>query len=238
MNKPPIFLLIFCLYFLGCEQNQSRHERIEKFESILGEGQSKALNKIVSKFDSHLEKYDYESYSAFLRSFKNPDAQIIIEQIQKNPENQGLWELTKNSQLEQEIRFTLDSIYVLKTEIRQFYHRINDKDTIVWGQKFNPTEPISKPITKEVLDRRISDTQLNIYGNFFEGLAQVQKSDSLIINYLDAKKAVGDISLVLIAGGLLYDEPVNEDYFFKRIVVSEFFLPFIPRDIKIIKKNN
>ena len=52
-------------------------------------------------------------------------------------------------------------------------------------------------------------------------LESIISKDSLIQNYLDARKAAGTISIRLIAGGLLHDLKPDNEYFAKRIIIMQ-----------------
>ncbi|MFW6227657.1 MAG: hypothetical protein ACOC31_06090 [Bacteroidota bacterium] len=57
--------------------------------------------------------------------------------------------------------------------------------------------------------------------NFCAALNSVKQSDSLILNYLNAKKAIGNISPSSLANGMLRHYNENNHYFAKRIFVME-----------------
>jgi hypothetical protein len=56
---------------------------------------------------------------------------------------------------------------------------------------------------------------------FYIALDSIQRSDSLILNYLDAKEAIGNLSSSILASGLLYNLSDNNEYFAKRIFAMD-----------------
>jgi hypothetical protein len=56
---------------------------------------------------------------------------------------------------------------------------------------------------------------------FYLALDSIQQSDSLIIDYLNAKQAVGHISQASLVDGLLSNYDYTTDYFSKRIFIID-----------------
>lgn len=69
--------------------------------------------------------------------------------------------------------------------------------------------------------------EFNLAGKYIFGLINIKSSDPFILEYLNAKMAVGDIPPSLAANGLFQHKTKFEDAIFIRIMVVEFYAYYL-----------
>ena len=75
--------------------------------------------------------------------------------------------------------------------------------------------------------------EFNTFGLYLKGLAEIQDLDTIIRDYCDVKFAAGAISPQLMINGLLrFDEETLEKPYLKMIIIAEFYLFLLEREIK------
>lgn len=127
--------------------------------------------------------------------------------------------------------------YLTKGEVEDFYKSVDTfiikenrvqlyklEDSLVFISELPiPSQYLSynKDAVIEYLNENPS---FNMKGDFIKSLDLIQASDSMVIEYLSAKKAASNIPMSVVIDGLLKEEVDYNDYFVKRIIVVELFL--------------
>jgi hypothetical protein len=209
-----VLTFMFLIFFFSYTHGQNA--RINEFENSLGEIETKYLNELVNDFDLFLnnkykdEEFKFKKYLTEISDSKQPDIWKInkdkLEEMQKTnlfakydsiyPDS--VWHDKKVFNVSYIDLGITNSIAIMNKEIKE-----SNIDSIVNSLK-------SKPRLKE------------IEPSYFQiALESIMTKDSLIQNYLDARKAAGTISIRLIVGGLLHDLEPDNEYFAKRIIIMQ-----------------
>ncbi len=217
MRSLTIILLITSLF--ACNQRTDKtNTPIEKFEKFLGEKEVIYLNEIVDDLDNYLA-YNYPDHQSKFKAYL-----IDISEMNVN----DYWKI--------------DSTKLKKYKESNLFGKY---DTIfpdsVWfnGNTFSIKYPDSGfieeiiPIKRKNEDFNIDSTIKSLkneprvflieQSNYYLAFDSIQKSDSLIITYLEAKEALGNLSPTILVGGLLYFLTESNEYFAKRIFVMDIY---------------
>ncbi|WP_303923380.1 hypothetical protein [Draconibacterium sediminis] len=211
-----ILTIAILVFLFSCTQKKDL--RIIEFENSLGQTETKYLNDLVNDFDSFLNiKYKNEEIK-----FKQYLTEISES---RDPE---IWEIGKDKFEE-----------IQKTNLFAKYDSIFPDSVWYDNKVFNVSYSDSKVgISNSIAFINLENTKTNIDSiinslkteprleeiepSYVQiALETVMADDTLIQNYLDAKKTAGTISIRLIAGGLLHDLKSDDEYFAKRILIME-----------------
>ena len=107
-----------------------------------------------------------------------------------------------------------DSVWIENDLINLKYNELEAIQSII---------PINKPNLDSMMNELKKEPKLSQTspGNFLRALESITQKDSQIVNYLNAKKIEGNISLYMLANGLLSNYKNSFEYFTKRILVME-----------------
>jgi hypothetical protein len=214
-----LIIIVIGIAFFACNQRAEKINRdIKTFEKVLGEQETNYLNEIIGVFDNYLTK----KYPVQDSKFKT-----YLVDISESNINDYL---------------RIDSIKMKKYRESNLFGKY---DTIypdsVWfdGQTFNIKYP-NFDIVEEIIPLKRINEESNIdstinslrieprfllkeQSKFYFALDSIQQSDSLMITYLDAKEAAGNLLPSILAGGLKYYLTKNNEYFAKRIFVMNLY---------------
>lgn len=213
-NLLTIFLI---LSFISCNQEIRKSEsNIRKFEHNIGAKELDYLNEIINDFDNFLAN----NYPDKKSKFKAYLADI--------------------SELKTIKYWKIDSTKMHKYRKSNLFAKYETiyPDTVWYdGQtfsiKFPNTEYIEEiiPIRRKNVDLNIDstinslkhkpETWLIEQSDFYLALNSIQKSDSLIITYLEVKEIAGNLSPTILASGIMYYLTDKNEYFAKRIFVMD-----------------
>jgi hypothetical protein len=207
----PFLILIFFFSF-----TQRKNDRIDEFENALGETETRYLNELVNDFDSFLNE-----------KFKGEEFKFIKYLTEISESNQPeLWKISMDKFVEIQktnlfARYDSifpDSVWYDDKGFNVSYSYMGIRNSITITQKKNQELDVdaiikslkNKPELKEVEP-----------GYFQISLESVMSGNTLIKNYLDAKKTAGTLSIRLVADGLLRELKDENEYFAKRILIME-----------------
>ena len=214
-----IVTLVITIFIFSCNENKKiENELMDKFENILGESETKYLNEIVGDFDSYL-KTKYKDTNS------NSELKQYLRDLSKS-KYPDFWKIDK-MKLDKYLKSNLfakydsiypDSVWFKNNEINIRFNELGITESII------PIKRKNQELNVDSLIISIKKTpKLNeIEPSYFQiALESIMEKDTLILNYIDAKQTAGNISLRLIANGLLYNLSPKKEYFAKRIMIME-----------------
>jgi len=211
-----ILTILILFFFFSC--TQGKNDRVNEFENSLGERETKYLNELVNDFDSFLnkkyknEKFKFKKYLTEISESNQPD----------------IWKIDKNKH--EEIRKTnlfakYDSIYPDSVWYDNNVYNVlySDSDVGITNSiAYINEENKESNIDSIINSLKSKPRHKEIEPSYFQiALESIMTKDSLIQNYLDARKAAGTISIRLVADGLHYGLKPENEYFAKRILIME-----------------
>jgi hypothetical protein len=216
-----ILTITILVFFFSC--TQKKNIRVTEFENSLGKKETKYLNDLVSDFDSFLnikyknEEFEFKQYLIEISESKQPEIWKMnkdkIEKIQKT-----------NLFAKYDSIFP-DSVWYDNKVFNVSYPDLGITNSIALIEKENQNLDIDSIINSLKNKPRLEEIEPSYFQNYLEA---VMNEDTLIQNYLDAKKTAGTISIRLIADGLLRDLKTGNEYFAKRILIMEMNNFLIP----------
>lgn len=209
-----ILTFMFLIFFFSYTHGQNA--RINEFENSLGEIETKYLNELVNDFDLFLnnrykdEEFKFKKYLTEISDSKQPD----IWKINKDK----LVEMQKTNLFAKYDSIYPDTVWHDKKVFIVSYTDLGITNSIAITNKETKESNIDSIINSLKSKPRLKE----IEPSYFQiALESIISKDSLIQNYLDARKAAGTISIRLIAGGLLHDLKPDNEYFAKRIIILQ-----------------
>jgi len=216
-NRLILFFIVGCI-LIGCSQTDKKiqKDKVVKFENHFGKERAILLNEMVEIFDKLLlEEYNCQTQilDCYISFLKDVQDQKKIEFINV-PEKERI-----------RLKARIDStgfrkdIWIFEYEKKQDSTFLDDDIPVTIQEGF------SDSLWNASQDSTVEN---NINGYFLTGLELIQENDSLIIGYVDDLKSANVLSPTISSRGLLYainNYEINE-YFFKRIVVAEYFVLF------------
>lgn len=210
-------LFIISILCMSCSLKQDEHERaIDRFESSVGEPELTYLNEIVAHFDQFLDQ-EYPDENSKLASYltdihnQNRETYWTIDTLDK--------EHYQNSLLfPQFLAIIPDSVWIsginnhsISMNYNCGYLDFSTSSGFEIGENMDSLLYLKKDEIGYVVDKPSKIIQA------FESV----KTDTLILNYLEAKKAAGNIQPSLLANGIKYDLNKTDDYFAKRVLIYD-----------------
>ncbi len=213
LKKIPI---LFYICLVACTQIQTTND-VTKFNELLGVEKAEAFNEAVLSFKEFL-KVNY------------PEIEEENQRI-----NQFLQTLMDTKDFNFNFKFDVEKCARIiekweKSDLRKevWLYGNEDYTSLFWSNTGEELEEEIIPITRnegiEVETVDISKyLDSNSAGLYLYGLSEYAPNDTIIQEYVDMKKAIGDISSKTIAESIKklkikYNEP-----FFMRILVVEFY---------------
>ena len=173
---------------------------------------------MVNDFDSFLnekyknEKFKFKKYLKEISESNPPD----IWKIDKNK----LEEIKKTNLFAKYDSIYPDSVWYDNNVFNVLYSDsgLGITNSIALKNKENKESNIDSIINSLKSKPRLKQIEPSYFQIALESL---MTKDSLIQNYLDARKTAGTISIRLIAGGLLQNLKPDNEYFAKRIIIMQ-----------------
>jgi hypothetical protein len=185
------------------------------FEKLLGVTEAKYLNEIITDFDAYLEtKYPTENsrFKQYLIDIK----ELEIKEAWKIDRAKLLTYRSSNL-FEKYDKVYADSIWFNGTYFKMRYPDESLQEELIplVGKTNSEIDSIITALRDE------PKLLLKESSKFYSALDSIKQADKLIIDFLHAKQAVGDISLTSLADGLLSNYSDTNEYFAKRIFIVD-----------------
>lgn len=213
-------LLLVLLFSLSClNQNE-----IIEFEKAIGEKHSKTLTILVDDFEQNYLAKQYrevsikKAYKKFLEDIKDYKIQ---KRIQATPE---IVNKIKESGFYEELYAITDSVWYNRVD--NMYHTrtkvlLPNGEYKIGGYEssygLNATTDEAETIKKHY-----SLKDRNFYGKYWSALRTVGEHERYIFDYIDINEAMGRTVASNLATGFINSRLDYDDYFVKRIIVTEF----------------
>lgn len=245
-NLLSIFFVAILNLSAICQQND-----LVGFEKFLGDEKIEALNMLETSFDEFLES-NFSNLPTQDKKIKH-----LLKVVKETGDLDTNWKFnsTFNIQVIQKLEESgLRKefwIYGYEEYTPFYYHQFlidsikkenPDTSLTLDSLQFNKIyefdeeiEMIGNPDSVDGMSyQEWSDSLLdfNWRGQFIFAIDKFSKNDSVIMEYLDAKEAAGNISPSLIASGLLYRNSNLDEAFAKRIILMELYYFMIEWDIE------
>lgn len=224
-----INLLIILLLTFSC----SNEKDIAEFERVLGKQNSETLTYLVNEFESDFLKRQYpnlgtkKAYKQFLTELSKGQTDYW-KKISKNSR-----EYLNKSNLRLEIYSVPDSIWIERDPekltlsssdvpmIKMRHKHLMQDGTFGYStseSSFDYREPINED---SIIESRKNWTDINYFGSYTRGLNSISNKSKFLIEYLDIREAAGTLDPILIAEQMLNYKVDLNDYFIKRLIITE-----------------
>ena len=224
-----INIIIILLLTFSC----STKKDISEFEKILGKKNSKTLTYLVNDFESDFLKRQYPNLDT-----KNAYKQFLTELSKGKTEywekiSESSREYLKKSNLRLEIYSVPDSIWIERDPKKMIlsngdipmlqikYKYIKPDGTFGYSlseSSFRYKEPINED---SIIESRKNWIKLNYVGSYTRALNSISNKSQFLTEYLDMRWTAGKIGPRLIADRMLETEIDLDDYFIKRLIITE-----------------
>ena len=211
----------------------SNEKDIAEFEKVLGKENSETLTYLVNDFESDFLKRQYpnldtkRAYKQFLTELSKGETEYW-KKISKSSR-----EHLKESDLRLEIYSVPDSIWIERDpekltlsysdlpmlKIKRKY--LMPDGTLGFStseSSFRYKEPIDED---SIIDSRKNWNGINYVGSYTRALNSISNKSRFLTGYLDMRDAAGTIDPRLIAHRMLESKVDLNDYFIKRLIVTE-----------------
>ncbi|SDS02526.1 hypothetical protein [Winogradskyella sediminis] len=224
-----IYLTIILLLTFSC----SNEKDITEFEKILGKENSETLTYLVNDFESNFLKRQYpnldtkKAYKQFLTELSKGETEYW------NNFSKSSREYLKDSNLRLEIYSVPDSIWI-ERDPEKLTLSFSDVPMLKIKRKylmpdgtfgystsessFRYKEPIDED---SIIESRKNWVDINYVGSYTRALNSIENKSRFLIGYLDMRDAAGTIDPRLIAYRMLDNKVDLNDYFIKRLIVTE-----------------
>lgn len=208
-------IFVFAFLLFSCNGDKKvENEQIKKFETSLGKTETKQLNDIINDFDSFLDKkYKNKNSESRLTQYLEEIAQWNNPEIWKIDDEKLKKYQTSNLFAKYDSIYP-DSVWIEDDMINLKFRELEAVQSII---------PINNTNMDSLVNELKQEPRLNQISpsKFLLALESIAQKDSQLVNYLDSKEIAGNITLYLLANGLLHNHKNNSDYFTKRIFVME-----------------
>ncbi len=221
-----ILLLTASLFLLGCN-NKVDQATIDKFESILGENNSKALSDLVLTFENEIQsKYETESleeaYKLYLKDVIIRPEITTSEWLKQSHKRDSIFQKLQ-CDLFTEIWMKPDSIWIENDFTNTAYYVINannlEYDTLISKSTMhNRTDNIDSLISN---GKKVAD--FNPIGKYIKAFKEIENASKFTKWYFQIKVDAGLMSPYITANAMLEDKADFNDYIIKRIIVIETY---------------
>jgi hypothetical protein len=213
-----IIILIF-ISLLACNQNIEKNDTsIGKFEQILGKQETTYLDEIVADFDNYLAD-NYPDQNSKFEAYLNDVPKLEVGEYWKIDSNK-MKKYRESSLFGKYDTIYPDSVWFDGQTFKIKYPNFNIVEEIIPLKRINEEINIDSTINSLRIEPRFL---LKEEGTLYLALDSVKQSDYLIITYLDAKEAAGNLSLSILANGLKSYLTESNEYFAKRIFAMNMF---------------
>ncbi|PZW42342.1 hypothetical protein LX95_00652 [Mesonia algae] len=224
-----IYLTIILLLTFSC----SNEKDIAEFEKILGKENSETLTYLVNDFESDFLKRLYPNLDT-----KNAYKQFLTELSKGETEywkkiSKSSREYLKDSDLRLEIYSVPDSIWI-ERDPEKLTLSLSDVPMLKIKRKylmpdgtfgystsessFRYREPIYED---SIIESRKNWIGINYVGSYTRALNSIENKSRFLTGYLEMRDAAGTIDPRLIADRMLETKVNLNDYFIKRLIVTE-----------------
>lgn len=229
-------VLIICFLIVNCS---GKDQRFNTFNEILGVEKTSALDRLVSSFQEFLEiNYPEDDLGEKTRMFLFEMERLDNTNWEfEKKKNKDVINLIETSGLRKEMYIYLSEDYKGKYDIYDIFNSPYDDDTTVFELGELHLEDIEEeliPINDSANSRvkteiNIDYTKFNINGDYLYALAKAYSQDTFILEYIDMKLNVGDISHSLVSGGFLsnYNNVELELPIVQRLIAVEIYYPML-----------
>jgi hypothetical protein len=224
-----INLIIILLLTLSC----STKKDISEFEKVLGKENSKTLTYLVNDFESDFLKRQYPHLDT-----KNAYKQFLTELSKGETEywkkiSESSREYLEKSDLRLEIYSVPDSIWIERDPKKMLLSngdipmlKIKRKYLMPDGtfgystseSSFRYKEPMNED---SIIKSRKNWIELNYVGSYTKALNSISNKSQFLTEYLGIRDAAGTIGPRLIADRMLETKIDLDDYFIKRLIITE-----------------
>ncbi|MFI1743211.1 hypothetical protein [Thalassobellus sediminis] len=224
-----INLFIILLLIFSC----SNKKNIAEFEKVLGKENSKTLTYLVNDFESDFLKRQYPNLNT-----KSAYKQFLTELIKEDTEywnkfSKSSRKIFEKSDLRLEVYSVPDSIWIERDpkKLTLSYNgvpmlKIRRKYLLPDGtfgyntseSSFRYKDPIN---VDSIIESRKNWIDINYVGSYSRALNSITNKSDYLTKYLDIREAAGIIHPFIIAGGMLKSKVDFNDYFIKRLIITE-----------------
>ncbi|MCL8008958.1 hypothetical protein M8845_16120 [Gelidibacter japonicus] len=212
----------------------SNQKEITEFEKVLGKENSETLTYLVNDFESDFLKSQYpdlgtkKAYNQFLKELSNGQT----EYRQKISENSR--EYFEKSNLRLEIYSIPDSIWIERDPDKLTFNKNNNPTlnikrkylrpdgTFRYGtsiSSFQYKEPMDEDSI--IIESRKNWNDINYDGRYSRALNAISNKSDFLTEYLKIRDAAGMIDPRFIAERMLESKVDLNDYFIKRLIITE-----------------
>jgi len=228
-KKRFIKVLLLLLLISSC----SNEKDIGKFESILGEENSETLSYLLDDFESDFLKRQYpnldteKAYKQFLTELSKGQTQYwkkisksSREYLEKSNLRLEVYSVPDSIWIERDPeKLTLSSSDVPMLKIKRKYLMPDG----TFGFSISESSFLYKEKINEdsIIESRKKWVDINYVGSYTRALNSISNKSDFLTEYLDMRDAVGTIDPKLIADQMLETKVDLNDYFIKRLIVTE-----------------
>ncbi|MBA6153189.1 hypothetical protein [Gelidibacter maritimus] len=223
-------LLLILILTFGC----SNQKDIKEFEAILGKENSETLTYIVNDFESDVLKRKYpnistkKAYNQFLKELSQNQTEIR-QKVSEDSRN-----LFEKSNLKLEIYSVPDSIWIERDSEKLAINKYNNPTlkikrkylradgTFRYGTSISSLQD-QEPIDEDaiIIESHKNWNELNYDGRYSIALNAIANKSDFLNEYLKVRDASGIIDPKYIAERMLESKVDLNDYFIKRLIITE-----------------
>lgn len=226
---------------------------IQAFNEFIGEEKAKALNASVVSFEQfllknfpHLDSHKARSkeflqtlYTDFSWTFDTESNKEIIELFEKTGLRKEIWIYNHE---DYNPNYNIDGLFPSSEpdsnhNLTTVELNLDSIDEEIIPLRANMDSLAVATRQKELEEIRKNTPYLNLYGEFFYGLAKHTPKDTLIQSYILNQLREGVISPAIIASSFLTKAVDHDDPFIKRILVVQYYFDLIRWDVRSKKKD-
>jgi len=220
-----VISFITTLLSCGISETPNTKDNLSRFNKFLGPKKAEVFNQGVNSFDIFL-----------LLNYPNIDSekrtQVFLEQLlityTTNPDSSWTFDTESNKEL-------IDAFETsgMRKEIIIYGYEVSKENEEEWDliPIRGETEDEYKQRVKLEFSRLDSAYSFNIHGLYLTGLSKFTKEDILIQQYVEVRQQ-GGFSPSFIINAYLKQNYDYENPFFKRMIVADFYLDLMLRDIE------
>ena len=217
-------IVIILLLLIGCSDNKNQ---TTEFDKILGKENSETLNLLVSEFENDFLKRQYpnlnttSAYEKFVTEISEGKTEHLLEFSAKSRK------LFNESTLRLEIYCVMDSTWIEKNPW-------NDKTLLVKGKTkcLNPdgtfeNSSMEMPFNENEISRDsiqkkyMNFVESNYGGKYLKALNSIADKSDFLSSFAKNRTDFGIIVSELIAKQMLAHKVDFDDYYIKRLIVTE-----------------
>ncbi|GER61028.1 hypothetical protein ULMA_31360 [Patiriisocius marinus] len=221
--------LLIGFLLIGCANNKT----ITEFERILGKENSKTLTYLVQDFENDFLADEYpnlatdESYERFLEELIDGNGRVwqeisneSRERFAKSTLKYEIYSVPDSVWIERDtnkLELSYSNIPMVKTRLKvlipdgTFEYNFSESS-------FNYKEPIDED---SIIKQYMNYVNVNYVGSYVRALNSIPNKSRFLVNYLNIRDAAGIISPVIIASRMLDSKVDFNDYFIRRLIVTE-----------------